>query len=74
VDAFFDVEFASTGATAVANATGWPAITLPLGEVDGLPVGVQMMALEEAVLLRVAAQLEVAVSWADRHPNGFADV
>ena len=74
VDAFFDVEFASTGATAVANATGWAAITLPLGEVDGLPVGVQMMALEEAVLLRVAAQLEEAVPWADRHPNGFADV
>jgi amidase len=71
VDAFFDVEFASTGATAVANATGWPAITLPLGEVDGLPVGVQMMAVEEAVLLRVAAQLEEAVPWADRHPNGF---
>jgi amidase len=45
VDAFFEVEFASTGATAVANAAGWAAITLPLGEVEGLPVGVQMMVL-----------------------------
>ena len=71
VDAFFDVEFASTGGTAVANATGWAAITLPLGEVDGLPVGVQMMAPEEAVLLRVAAQLEEAMPWADRHPGGY---
>jgi amidase len=71
VDAFFDVEFAATGATAVANATGWAAITLPLGEVDGLPVGVQMMAPEEAVLLRVAAQLEQAMPWADRRPPGF---
>jgi amidase len=70
-DAFFDVEFASTGTTAVANATGWAAITLPLGEVDGLPVGVQMLAPDEAVLLRVAAQLEQAVPWADRHPSGF---
>jgi amidase len=72
VDAFFDAEFASTGATAVANATGWAAITLPLGEVEGLPVGVQMMAPDEAVLLRVAAQLEQALPWSDRHPPGFA--
>jgi amidase len=72
VDAFFDVEFAATGATAVANATGWAAITLPLGEVDGLPVGVQLMAPEEGMLLRVAAQLEEALPWSDRHPPGFA--
>ena len=72
VDAFFDVEFAATGATAVANAAGWAAITLPLGEVEVLPVGVQMMALDEAVLLRVAAQLERAMPWSDRHPPGFA--
>jgi amidase len=72
VDAFFDVEFASTGATAVANATGWAAITLPLGEVEGLPVGVQLLAPDESVLLRVAAQLEEALPWADRHPPGFA--
>lgn len=71
VDAFFDVEFAATGATAVANATGWAAITLPLGEVDGLPVGVQLMAPDEAVLLRLGAQLEQALPWAERHPPGF---
>jgi amidase len=72
VDAFFDVEFAATGWTAVANATGWAAITLPLGEVDGLPVGVQLLAPDEAVLLRVAGQLEVALPWADRHPPDYA--
>jgi amidase len=72
VDAFFDVEFASTGATAVANATGWAAITLPLGEVEGLPVGVQLMAPEEAILIRVAAQLEQALPWADRRPADYA--
>jgi amidase len=71
VDAFFDVEFAATAATAVANATGWAAITLPLGEVQGLPVGVQLMAPDEAILLRVAAQLEQVLPWADRHPPGF---
>jgi amidase len=73
VDAFFDVEFASTGATAVANAAGWAAITLPLGEVEGLPVGVQMMAPDEWILLRLAAQLEQAMPWSDRHPPGLAE-
>jgi amidase len=72
VDAFFDVEFSMTGWTAVANATGWAAITLPIGEVDGLPVGVQLLAPDEAVLLRVAAQLEQALPWADRRPPAHA--
>lgn len=72
VDAFFDAEFAVTGWTAVANVTGWAAITLPLGEVDGLPVGVQLLAPEEAVLLRVAAQLEQALPWAGRAPAAYA--
>jgi amidase len=68
VDAFFDVEFAATGWTALANATGWAAISLPLGEVDGLPVGVQLLAPEETPLLALAAQLERAMPWADRRP------
>ncbi len=72
VDAFFDVEFATTGWTTVSNATGWASISLPLGEVDGLPVGVALAAPDEAVLLRVAAQLEVAMPWADRHPAAYA--
>ncbi len=72
VDAFFDVEFAATGWTAVANATGWAAISLPLGEVDGLPVGVQLLAPDEVVLLRLAAQLEAALPWADRRPPAYA--
>jgi amidase len=69
VDAFFDVEFASTGWTTVPNVTGWAAISLPLGEVDGLPVGVQLIAPDEAVLLRVAAQLEQAMPWIGRRPS-----
>jgi amidase len=72
VDAFFDVEFAVTGWTAVANATGWAAISLPLGEIEGLPVGVQLLAPDEAVLLQVAAQLELALPWAHRHPPAYA--
>jgi amidase len=68
VDAFFDVEFAATGWTALANVTGWAAISLPLGEVDGLPIGVQLLAPEETPLVALAAQLQQALPWTDRRP------
>lgn len=68
--AFFDVEFATTGWTALANVTGWAAISLPLGTTAaGLPIGVQLMASDEAVLLQLSAQLERAVPWVDRRPD-----
>ncbi|CRZ14231.1 amidase [Mycolicibacterium neworleansense] len=67
--AFFDVEFATTGWTALANVTGWAAISLPLGQSsDGLPIGVQLMARDETVLLSLAGQLEQAAPWAARTP------
>lgn len=70
--AFFDVEFATTGWTALANVTGWAAISLPLGTTDdGLPIGVQLMAPDEAVLLGLGAQLEQAAPWAARKPAGW---
>lgn len=72
VRAFFDVEFATTGWTTMANVTGWAAISLPLGQTDeGLPIGVQLMAPGEAVLLQLAAQLEQTMPWADRRPAGW---
>ncbi|MXX21312.1 MAG: Asp-tRNA(Asn)/Glu-tRNA(Gln) amidotransferase subunit GatA [Cenarchaeum sp. SB0665_bin_23] len=46
--------------TVTANLTGKPAISIPYGMVDGLPVGVQMMAntTEDAKLLQFAQILE----------------
>jgi amidase len=55
--------------TAIFNVTGLPAIALPLyhGK-DGLPTSVQLAGRPagEAALLRLAAQLEQALPWADR--------
>jgi amidase len=61
--------------TAGFNATGHPAISLPLHwSAERLPIGVQLVADHgrEDLLLRVAAQLEEAQPWADRVPSVFA--
>ncbi|MEA2322626.1 MAG: amidase [Solirubrobacteraceae bacterium] len=74
---FFRVEFATTGWTPMANVSGFAAISLPLHvTADGLPIGVQLMAPEETVLLQLAAQLErlaeprsrgLTVGWTETH-------
>jgi len=60
-----------TGFTLIANATGQPAISLPLHWSDsGLPIGIQLTGRygDEATLIRLAAQLEQAQPWSDRRP------
>ena len=55
--------------TAPFNVGGQPAISMPLGHSEsGLPIGVQLVAGygRDGLLLRVAAELERAMPWAER--------
>jgi amidase len=61
--------------TAIANATGQPAISLPFAQgEDGLPVGIHFFGrpAQEGPLLALATQLEAARPWADRRPDVVA--
>ena len=58
--------------TAQFNVTGQPAISLPLyTSNEGLPIGVQFVAGtgREDLLVRLAAQIETADPWTERHPR-----
>jgi len=57
--------------TALFNATGQPAVTVPIGfGDDGLPTSAQIVGkpLCEDTLLQLAAQIETARPWAQAHP------
>jgi Asp-tRNA(Asn)/Glu-tRNA(Gln) amidotransferase A subunit family amidase len=60
------------GITPLHNATGTPAISLPLHwTADGLPVGLHFAGRygEEGLLLRLAAQIEAAAPWFGKVPK-----
>lgn len=50
------------------NVTGQPAISIPSGSHDGLPIGVQLVAAygREDTLIRIASQIEQAAPWSDK--------
>src|SRR6185295_14046597 len=69
VDDMVDQNLGWVPYTQLANLTGRPAISLPVHWTgDGLPLGVQFVAplVGESLLIRLAAQLELALPWADR--------
>jgi aspartyl-tRNA(Asn)/glutamyl-tRNA(Gln) amidotransferase subunit A len=56
--------------TVPCNLTGMPAVSVPCGFSDGLPVGLQIMgpAFAESLVLQVAAAYESATDWHRRRP------
>ena len=56
--------------TAPFNLTGHPALSIPCGKVDGLPVGLMLVGpyFREDLLLQVAAVYQSLVNWADFFP------
>lgn len=60
--------------TALYNVTGQPSMTVPLHwSRDGLPIGVMFSGRfgEDAMLLRLAGQLEKAKPWGGMRPKGY---
>jgi Asp-tRNA(Asn)/Glu-tRNA(Gln) amidotransferase A subunit family amidase len=56
------------GLTAMFNWVGWPALTVPCGFVDNLPIGLQIIGRpgSEALILRAAHAFQVASPQMDR--------
>jgi aspartyl-tRNA(Asn)/glutamyl-tRNA(Gln) amidotransferase subunit A len=52
------------------NLTGLPALSLPCGFAEGLPVGLQLVGrpFDEAMILRVGHAYEAATRWHERRP------
>jgi amidase len=61
----------AVGYTPVHNPAGCPAMSVPLGTAEGLPVGLHFAAPpgQDRLLLALAYELEGAAPWAERAPD-----
>ncbi len=64
---------ATSDAVTIGNLTGHPAVTVPAGFVDGLPIGLLVTGplYQEHHMLRVAAAYESLSGWHTKSPPGF---
>ncbi len=71
-EAMWDHATDLVGVTPLFNATGQPALSVPvhIDDVSGLPIGIQLVGryADEATLLQVANQLEPVVGWSELRP------